>query len=166
MGGLFTELNGHVTEDQIKQINKTGIVPSAAKSPEEKTYCVIFRSYSVVLKSQLADNEMEITGEAFIIKGRYNAFSKIKEYIDEDGELTVDIRNSLVMVEGVDAAAAVSLYRFINLCNNEYSEEAIPEDLLDTYLRDFIDEEEVRDSSVATGNGNYCGTLLREETPN
>ena len=160
---LFTELNGHVTAEQIQQINQTGVVPSNIKSPEEKTYCVIFRSYLINLKSQLADNEMDITGECIIVSGRHNVFEKIKEYLDEDGQLAVDIRNSMVMVEGVDASNAVSLYRFVKLCNKAYPEEIYPEENLDNYLKDFYDEKEVRDSVNTTGNGNYCGTLLREE---
>ena len=43
MANLFTELNGHVTQEQIKQINKTGVVPPDAKSPEEKKYFIIFK---------------------------------------------------------------------------------------------------------------------------
>lgn len=166
MGSLFTELNGHPTQEDIKKINETGVVPSSAKSAEEKTYCIIFKSYLLILKSQLADNEMDIDGEAIIINGRHRAFKKIKEYLEEDGELAVDIRNSIVMVEGVDAAGAVSLYRFIKLCNGCYPDEAIDESILDGYLKDFYDEKEVKASVMTTGNGNYCGTLLREENKN
>ena len=163
MSGLFVELNGHVTEEQMKQINKTGIIPSAAKSPEEKQYYVIFKSYLVVLKSQLADNGMDITGECIIVNGRHNMFDKIKEYLDEDAEMAVDIKNSLVMVEGVDSARAVSLYRFIKLCNKSYPNEAYPEEMLDKYLEGFYDEKEIKNDVIATGNGNYCGTLLEKE---
>ena len=166
MGSLFTELNGHVTEADIKKINETGVIPSSVKSAEEKTYCIIFKSYLLVLRSQIADNEMDIDGEAIIIKGRHRAFEKIKEYLDEDAEGAVDIRNSMVMVEGVDAAGAVSLYRFIKLCNGCYPDEAISENILDEYLKDFYDEEQVKSSVMATGNGNYCGTLLREDDKN
>lgn len=166
MGNLFTELNGHVTESDIKKINETGVVPSNAKSAEEKAYCVIFKSYLVTLKSQIADNEMDIDGEAIIVQGRHKVFEKIKEYLDEDAQMAVDIRNSMILVEGVDAAGAVSLYRFIKLCNGCYPEEAISESILDDYLRDFYDEKEVKSSVMATGNGNYCGTLLREEDKN
>lgn len=166
MGNLFTELNGHPTQEDIKKINETGTIPSSAKSAEEKTYCIIFKSYLIVLKSQIADNEMEIDGEAVIIKGRHRAFEKIKEYLEEDAEGAVDIRNSMVMVEGVDAAGAVSLYRFIKLCNGCYPDEAIDESILNGYLKDFHDEEQVKSSVMATGNGNYCGTLLREENKN
>ena len=162
MSGLFVELNGHVTEEQMKQINKTGIIPSAAKSPEEKQYYVIFKSYLVVLKSQLADNGMDITGECIIVNGRHNMFLKIKEFLEEDAEMAVDVRKSMVMVEGVDAANCVSLYRFIKLCNAAYPDDAIAEAYLDEYLEGFYDENEVRKAS-ATGNGNYCGTLLRED---
>ena len=166
MGNLFTELNGHPTQEDIKKINETGTIPSSAKSAEEKTYCIIFKSYLLVLKSQIADNEMEIDGEAVIIKGRHRAFEKIKEYLEEDAEGAVDIRNSMVMVEGVDAAGAVSLYRFIKHCNGCYPDEALDESILDGYLKDFRDEEQVKSSVMATGNGNYCGTLLREENKN
>lgn len=166
MGSLFTELNGHATEADIKKINETGVIPSSVKSAEEKTYCIIFKSYLLVLKSQVADNEMDIDGEAIIIKGRHRAFEKIKEYLEEDAEGAVDIRNSMVMVEGVDAAGAVSLYRFIKLCNGCYPDEAISENILDEYLKDFYDEEQVKSSVMATGNGNYCGTLLREDDKN
>lgn len=166
MGNLFTELNGHPTQEDIKKINETGTIPSSVKSAEEKTYCIIFKSYLIVLKSQIADNEMEIDGEAVIIKGRHRAFEKIKEYLEEDAEGAVDIRNSMVMVEGVDAAGAVSLYRFIKLCNGCYPDEAIDESILNGYLKDFRDEEQVKSSVMATGNGNYCGTLLREENKN
>lgn len=166
MGSLFTELNGHVTEEEIKKINETGVIPSSAKSPEEKQYCVIFKSYLIVLRSQMADNEMEIDGEAIIIKGRHRVFEKIKEYLDEDAQNAVDIRNSMVMVEGVDAAGAVSLYRFIKLCNNCYQDEAIDESILNEYLRGFYDEQEVKSSVMTTGNGNYCGTLLKEDNKN
>lgn len=166
MGNLFTELNGHPTQEDIKKINETGTIPSSVKSAEEKTYCIIFKSYLLVLKSQIADNEMEIDGEAIIIKGRHRAFEKIKEYLEEDAEGAVDIRNSMVMVEGVDAAGAVSLYRFIKLCNGCYPDEVIDESILDGYLKDFHDEEQVKSSVMATGNGNYCGTLLREENKN
>ena len=86
MANLFTELNGHVTQEQIKRINKTGVVPPDAKSPEEKKYFIIFKSYLIDLRSQLADNEMTIDGEAFIINGRYHAFETIKSYLDEDEE--------------------------------------------------------------------------------
>lgn len=166
MGSLFTELNGHVTEADIKKINETGVIPSNVKSAEEKTYCIIFKSYLLVLRSQVANNEMDIDGEAIIIKGRHRVFEKIKEYLEEDAEGSVDIRNSMVMVEGVDAAGAVSLYRFIKLCNGCYPDEAISENILNEYLKDFYDEEQVKSSVMATGNGNYCGTLLREDDKN
>lgn len=166
MGSLFTELNGHPTENDIKKINETGVVPSSAKSAEEKTYCIIFKSYLLVLKSQIADNEMEISGEAIIINGRHRAFEKIKEYLDEDAEKAVDIRNSMVLVEGVDAAGAVSIYRFIKLCNKCYPDEAISESILNEYLDGFYDEEQIKSSVMATGNGNYCGTLLKEDNKN
>lgn len=164
MKGLFTELNGNVTKEQIEKINKTGVVPSDAKSPEEKEYLVIFKSYLVALKSQIAENEMDITGEAIIIRGRYNMFQKIKEYLDEDAEETIDLRTSMVMVEGVDAAKAVSLYRFILLCNKAYPDEQIPENITNHYLEGFNDEDEVKQSAQnATGSGNFSGTLLRED---
>ena len=162
MDNLFVELNGHVTEEQMKKSNKTGVVPSEVKSPEIKNYCVIFRSHLLILKSQMADNEMPITGECIIVNGRHNMFLKIKEFLEEDAEMAVDIRRSAVMVEGVDAANCVSLYRFIKLCNAAYPDDAIAEAYLDEYLEGFYDENEVRESS-ATGNGNYCGTLLRED---
>lgn len=165
MSGLFTQVANNLTDEQKKNIIKNhGVLQSNEKHAEEKTYCVIFRSYLRVLTSQLAENEMPITGEAIIVLGRHNCFNKIKEYLDEDAEQTVDIRNSLIMVEGVDAAKAVSLYRFILLCNKEYQDEAIDEHILNSYLEGFYDEEEVKESALATGNGNYCGTLLREET--
>lgn len=162
MDKLFVELNGHVTEEQMKKINKTGVIPSEVKSPEIKNYCVIFRSHLLILKSQMADNEMEITGECIIVNGRRNMFLKIKEFLEEDAEMAVDIRRSMVMVEGVDAANCVSLYRFIKLCNASYPDEAIDEAYLNEYLEGFYDENEVREASAA-GNGNYCGTLLRED---
>ena len=53
MAGLFTELNGHVTQEQLDRMNKSGIVPSDAKSPEEKRYTVIFVTTDN-LESQIA----------------------------------------------------------------------------------------------------------------
>lgn len=164
MGSLFTELNGHVTQEQIKQINKTGIVPPDAKSPEEKKYFIIFKSYLIDLRSQLADNEMTISGEAFIVYGRYHAFVSIKSYLDEDAERAVDVRESIVMVEGVDAGKGISLYRFLKLCNKAYPNEAFDDDTLEQYLEGFNNEEEFRaENSDAVGNGNFGGTFLKED---
>lgn len=162
MAGLFVQVADNLTDEQKMNIVKNKGVPrSNEKHVEEKTYCVIFRSCLLVIESQLTDSEMAMTGEALIVNGRYNCFTKIKEYLECDGEYAVDLRNSLVMVEGVDAANAISLYRFIIHCNKFYSEEAIDENILNHY----IDEVEVTDENKpqATGNGNYCGTLLREE---
>jgi hypothetical protein len=164
MSELFTQVADNLTEEQKMNIIKNkGVLKSGEKHPEEKTYCVIFRSYLRILLSQLAEDDVEISGEAIIVSGRYNCFARIKEYLNEDAELAVDIRNSLVMVEGVDASSAVSLYRFIVLCNKAYPDEAIDESILNQYLKGFNDEEEIKSNVTTTGNGNYCGTLLREE---
>lgn len=158
---LFQEIKGKPTAEQVQQIARTGQVPSELKSAEDKVYFVIFRSFMIILKSEMA--EMDIDGEAIIVEGRHNVFLKIKEYIENEYAMSIDLRTSLVMVEGVDAGKAVSLYRFIKLCNQVYPEDAIPEETLDAYIEGFNDEEEVRKQPPATGFGGNAGTLLNGE---
>lgn len=158
---LFQEIKGTPNAEQIQQIAKTGIVPSELKGPEDKVYTVIFRSYLVILQSEMS--ETSIDGEAIIVEGRHKVFMRIKEFLENEYTMSVDIRTSTVMVEGVDAGKAVSLYRFIKLCNNAYPDEAIPEEILDKYLEGFTDEEEVKKQPAATGFGGNAGTLLNRE---
>lgn len=167
MAGLFTEASGNLTPEQIKEIAKRGgKLKANEKSPEEKTYMVIFKYWKLVLGSQVAENEMEITGECIISTGRHNMFDKIKEYLDEDGGMDVDLVKSMVLVEGVDAGNAVSLYRFLQLCNKSYADEAFDEDIIKQYLEGFNEEHLGNTNQVspnAVGTGNYGGTLLRED---
>lgn len=161
---LFQEIKGTPNADQIQRIAKTGQVPSELKSAEDKIYFVIFRSFMVILKSEMA--EMDIDGEAIIVQGRHKTFLKIKEFMENEYAMSIDLRTSLVMVEGVDAGKAVSLYRFIKLCNNAYPDDAISEETLDSYIEGFYDEEEVRKQPAATGFGGNAGTLLNNGEEN
>lgn len=159
MAGLFTELNGHVTQEQLDRMNKSGIVPSDAKSPEEKRYTVIFVTTDN-LESQIAEG-VEVN-EAIIVDGRYNIFNAIKNYLiaDMEAEKIIDIKKSIVMVEGVDAGKAVSLYRFIGLCNKSYPNEEFDE------LNSYIEEEVVNpmpNNTNTTGNALFGGTFLKED---
>lgn len=160
---LFQKVKGNLTEEMVNHIVKTGEVPSNLKSNEDKVYYVTFRSYLIILNSQMAE-DYEIHGETIITEGRKNTFNMIKDYLDNDAALAVDIRTSFVMVEGVDAGKHISLYRFIKLCNKAYPEEAYDEDKLESYLKDFYDEDEFRDKeNKAIGLGGNAGTLMNEK---
>lgn len=178
MSGLFQQINGNITQEQVMEIAKTGIVPSHLKSVDDKVYYIIMRNYMTVMYSNIAgvtDEPMEIDGEAFIVVGRHNAFNTIKEYLSRDGENGTDLRKSIVMVEGVDAAQGVSLYRFIKLCNQAYPDEAIDEEFLEKAIQGFTDWENDKkefpddmkamnnNNAVATGFGGNAGTLMNEE---
>ena len=178
MSGLFQQINGNITQEQVMEIAKTGVVPSNLKSVDDKVYYIIMRNYMTVMYSNIAgvtdEYPMEIDGEAFIIIGRHNAFNTIKEYLSRDGENGTDLRKSIVMVEGVDAAQGVSLYRFIKLCNQAYPDEAIDEEFLEKSIQGFTDWENdkkefpddmkaMNNNAVATGFGGNAGTLMNEE---
>lgn len=159
MAGLFTELNGHVTQEQLDRMNKSGIVPSDAKSPEEKRYTVIFVTTDT-LESQIAEG-IEVN-EAIIVDGRYNVFNAIKNYLiaDMETEKIIDIKKSIVMVEGVDAGKAVSLYRFIGLCNKSYPNEEFDE--LNSYIEEEVNQMP-NNTNTTTGNALFGGTFLKED---
>lgn len=161
MAGLFQQIQGNVSEQQIQEIVKTGKVPSNLKSAEDKVYTVIFRSYLSILQSSISE-DTDISGEAIIAAGRRNIFEKIKNYLYNDAAQEVDVRTSIVMVEGVDAGNAVSLYRFIKLCNQAYSDDPFDDDMLEQYLSGFNDEEEFR-RREATGFGGNAGTIMNTE---
>lgn len=174
MSDLFQRIEGEVTEEQVAEIVKTGVVPSHLKSVDDKVYFIIMRNFMVVMYSNIAgydsDQPMEIDGEAFIVTGRHNAFVTIKEYLEEDAEQSTDLRTSIVMVEGVDAAKGVSLYRFIQLCNQAYPDEAIDESILERMLNGISEWKEeskrpntVNNSGTTTGFGGNAGTLTNEE---
>jgi hypothetical protein len=180
MSGLFQQINGNITQEQVMEIAKTGVVPSHLKSVDDKVYYIIMRNYMITMYSNIAgvmdEYPMEIDGEAFIVAGRHNAFNIIKEYLTRDGENGTDLRKSIVMVEGVDAAKGVSLYRFIKLCNQAYPDEAIDEEFLEESIQGFTDWKEnnnapsydivkaVEESQKpATGFGGNAGTLMNEE---
>lgn len=160
MPGLFTELNGHVTQEQLDRMNKSGIIPSDAKSPEEKRYIVIFVTKDT-LESQIAEG-IEIN-ESIIVDGRYNLFNAIKNYLiaDMETEKIIDIKKSIVMVEGVDAGKAVSLYRFIGLCNKSYPNEEFDE--LNSYIEEEVINPVPNNTNTATGNALFGGTFLKED---
>lgn len=174
MSDLFQRIEGKVTEEQVTEIVKTGVVPSHLKSVDDKVYFIIMRNFMVVMYSNIAgyDDEvpMEIDGEAFIVTGRHNAFTTIKEYLERDAENSTDLKTSIVMVEGVDAANGVSLYRFIKLCNQAYPDEAIDDSVLDNLING-IDvwhnsgqrPNAVNNSGITTGLGGNAGTLTNEE---
>ena len=165
---VFQKLNGEISEGQINEIVKTGVIPSNLKDPESKIYFAIFRSYSRVLYSDFCSEEspyrQEIDGEVLICEGRYNIFNKIKEFIENDEERSIDMRTSIVMVEGVDAGKSISMYRFIKLCNQSYPNEKFDEDMLEMYINGFENEEEFRNvENKAVGFGGNAGTLTNEE---
>lgn len=176
MSSLFQQINGNITQEQVMEIAKTGVVPSHLKSVDDKVYYIIMRNFMIVMYSNIAgvqdEYPMEIDGEAFIVVGRHNAFNTIKEYLSRDGEEGTDLKKSIVMVEGVDASKGVSLYRFIKLCNQAYPDEAIDEEFLERAINGLNDWEKnapniakaVEDSSrTATGFGGNAGTLMNEE---
>lgn len=166
MSGLFQNINGNVTEEQVNEIARTGVVPSHLKTAEDKLYYVICRNYKYILTADIF--EAEIDGEALIGVGRHDVFVKIKDYLYNDVDMTTDLEKSLVMVEGVDAAKAISLYRFIKLCNSEYPDEAL--DNIDEFIeakRDWEARTEgnynEKPNASATGFGGNAGTIMNEE---
>lgn len=172
---LFQKINQGITNQQAEDIARAGVVPSNMKDPEDKVYFIIFRSYSIMPTSDIAGRVDEngheqpfyIDGEALIVEGRHNAFTKIKEFIDGDFCNSIDMRLSLVMVEGVDAGKSISMYRFLKLCNRSYPNEKFNEELLESYITGFNDESEFREQEEkaisATGFGGNAGTITNEE---
>lgn len=165
MANVFQQINGPVSEEQITEIVKTGKVPSHLKTAEDKVYYVIFRNFMFDFLSSAAE-DFKIDGEVIITVGRYETFKRIKKYLENDGELGTDFRYSTVMVEGVDAAKGISLYRFIKLCNKAYPNEAFDEEELEERTHGFIDDNSESNSinrnKMATGFGGNAGTMLND----
>lgn len=176
MPGPFQRIEGEITEEQVIEIVKTGQVPSHLKSPEDKVYYVIFRSYNTNLFSNLNDSinysedddELLIDGECILGTGRLNMFRRIMQYLTADVDYITDLDASTVMVEGVDAAKGVSLNRFINLCLQKYPgeyDDIKPElDLYQNYKEAWKSDNVPHNyNGPAVGLGGNAGTVLNNE---
>ena len=170
--GLFTEANGSLTKEQVSSIAKRGgQLNSAEKSAEEKLYLVVIKYNEDSDISTLCDrfseyygHDMKLTDSAILCIGRKEMCENILEILTVDTEYLIDIKKSLVFVEGVSIINSISLYRFLDLCDNSYPDIQI-KDLIDSYL--IKDEEDSEDEepqatidTQATGMGNNCGTIL------
>lgn len=181
MAGLFYNVSPQATDEEKMRIAQTGEVPSHLKDVEDKQYFVIFRQRGNGNQNESAIySDLMVDGEVIIETGRRNTFKRIEEYLCCDAsmsggeEISTSLKKSLVMVEGVDAGKAISLYRFIQLCFQKYPNdtnlnqefldiEANAEDVVDTETKDE-DKEESYDlaSAIASGFGS-AGTYLNEE---
>lgn len=169
MAGLFTEASGSLSPEQITKIAKRGgVLNPDEKSPEEKVYLVVFKSLYDLNSSIIGETEdgteLPIDGECIVVHGRHRTFDRIRKFISLDTDDWLDVRKSFVCVEGVDPSNAVSLYRFIELCNSSYPNEAV--DLSELIYEDSeisSDNNEVIATAQATGMANFGGTLLRED---
>lgn len=169
---LFQTFSQQPTPEEMKQIAKTGVVPSHLKRPEDKLYMAILRPYDEEFYSQMTTQfDVPIDGEVVIEVGRKTMFNKLKEFFGLEESLSgVDIKTSIVLVEGVDANKGVSLYRFLELCNESYPDEEIDPEVMEYYLQ--IAETEVNkpeenipvtpNETVASGFGGNAGTMLQE----
>jgi len=166
MSGLFQKINGDITQEQVMEIAKTGVVPSNLKSVDDKLYYAIMKNEMFYMYSQASgEQDIEIDGEVLIAVGRKNIFDKIKEYLLNDGEGGTSLRESIVMVEGVDVAKSVSLYRFLTLCDQAYPDEAISEEFIAYHNAQPYDINNAvkKSEKTATGFGGNAGTLMNEE---
>lgn len=170
--GLFTEANGNLTKEQVSSIAKRGgQLNSAEKSAEEKLYLVMIKYNEDSDISTICDrfseyygHDMKITDSAVMCIGRKEMCENILEILTVDTDLTIDIKKSLVFVEGVSIINSISLYRFLDLCDHSYPDIQI-KDLIDCYLieneNEEVDEEpQAIIDTQATGMGNNCGTML------
>ena len=182
MAGLFYNVNPHATDEEKMRIAQTGEIPSHLKDVEDKQYFVILRQCGNgnYQNESVLCADLMVDGEVIIETGRKNTLKRIEEYLDYDAsmfdgdEISTSLKKSLVMVEGVDAGKAISLYRFLQLCIQKYPNdtnlnqefldmEANAEDVVDTEAKDE-NEAESYDlaSAIASGFGS-AGTYLNEE---
>ena len=167
---LFQTMSHQPSEEERMQIAKTGVIPSHLKRPEDKLYMAILRPHDEELYSQLSALDLSIDGEVIIEVGRKTIFNKLKEFFGlEESFCSINVKTSTVLVEGVDANKGVSLYRFLELCNEEYPDEAIDPEVMEYYLQmaetDFNKPEAalpVSNETVTSGFGN-AGTMLNVE---
>lgn len=166
MAGLFYTVNANATEEEKRQIAQTGVVPSHLKGAEDKQYIVVLKHIHGTC-SYISDTEID--GEVLIETGRKNIFKKIESYLlydigNSDGEgFETSLEKSFVLVEGVDITKCISLYRFLNLCFNNYDSQLDPE-ILDRALVDETGNQDVLkeynlNEAIASGFGS-AGTLL------
>lgn len=180
MAGLFYNVDPQATDEEKMRIAQTGEVPSHLKGVEDKQYFVILRQCGNgnYQNESVLSPDLMVDGEVIIETGRKNTLKRIEEYLVYDASMfdgdavSTSLKKSLVMVEGVDAGKAISLYRFLQLCIQKYPNdtnlnqefldmEANAEDVVDTETKD---EEESYDlaSAIASGFGS-AGTYLNEE---
>ena len=173
MAGLFTEVNDNLTQEQKMAIAKRGgQLKSGEKSPEEKLYLVVLKynedtdiATTCDRLSEMYGHDLGITDSALTIIGRKAMYDRISDILIEDTSYYVDIKSSMVFVEGVPLDKHISLYRFIDLCVHTYPDKKGMEDLINSYLSaeeelDGIEEETPQEEVQATGLGNNCGTVL------
>lgn len=170
MAGLFYNVSANATEEEKMRIAQTGVVPSHLKGPEDKQYIVVLK-HNHGTSSYISD--IEIDGEVLIETGRKNIFKKIESYLlydignsDGEGCFETSLEKSFVLVEGVDITKCISLYRFINLCFNNYDSQLDPE-ILDRALVDETGNQDALkeynlEAAIASGFGS-AGTMLNKE---
>lgn len=171
--GLFTEANGSLTREQVSSIAKRGgQLQSNEKSAEEKLYLVVIKynedSDIATLCDRLSEcygHDFKITDSALTAIGRKAMYDRISEILIEDTSYYVDIKSSMVFVEGVSLDKHISLYRFLDLCIHSYPDDKGMEDIMNSYLSAEeelanIEEDVPQEEAQATGLGNNCGTLL------
>jgi predicted nucleic-acid-binding Zn-ribbon protein len=183
MAGLFYNVDSKATEEEKMRIAQTGEVPSHLKNVEDKQYYVILRQCgngNYQNTSSLSEDLM-VDGEVIIETGRKNVFKRIEEYLCVDASMfdgnsiSTSLKKSVVMVEGVDAGKAISLYRFLQLCIQKYPNDTnLNQEFIDmeanaeTDIANEATEDKVKEesydlcSAIASGFGS-AGTYLNKE---
>lgn len=161
----------NLSNDEMKIASSSGALPSNMKNAEDKTYIAIICSNmydipSVISTDPLKNNsgkvkysgngEFVVDGEAIIRTGRENMYNTLITYFTGDGEESIDIFHSIILVEGIGLEKAVSLYRFLTLCMDKYPEIdfSIPE-----VYTEWVSEEGKNENLNTTGLG-LTSTIL------
>ena len=121
--------------DTEEEKPKVKAQPRVQISPEEKEYLVVIVPSLVALYTELTENEdIQYTGEATLCNGRKEAYELIKNYILDDPNDGIDIRNSFVLVTGVKLEGRQSIFRFMRYCRQFYKDDDFD---IDDYFNEY-----------------------------
>ena len=145
--------------------SKTFGSKSPTKDPEDKIYIIFIVPEIGEYESNFSPTpNVTVDGEFVICRGRTDVYTSIVELLESQlEELSIDILESKVLVEGLSCTQSVSIYKFMKYCESIYENQ-------DFNIEEYLNEEEQPNSInnntgvLASGNGFSAANILLDTT--
>ena len=137
---------------------------SQTKDSEDKIYIIFIVPEIGEFESNFAPTpNVLVDGEFVICRGRTDAYTSIVELLESQlEELSIDILESKVLVEGLSCTQSVSIYKFMKYCEGIYENQ-------DFNIEEYLNEDESPNSInpntevLTSGNGFSAASILLDK---